>query len=83
MQSYPSFQLFCVDRPKRLEYVTCGRVFFSKTEGKIVRFQKYPDTCQRGQKTIVAVHLILYSTTYLQYIHISLFKNMWTLVKDA
>ena len=50
MQSYPSFQLFRVNRPKRLEYVTCGHVFFSKTEGKIVRSQKYPDTCQRGQK---------------------------------
>ena len=75
MQSYPSFQLFRVDGPKRLEYVTCERVFFSKTEGKIVRL--------RGQKTIAAVPLILYSTTYLQYIHISLFKNIMTLVNDA
>ena len=83
MQSCPSFQLFRVDRPKRLEYVTCGHVFFSKTEGNIVRSQKYPDTCQRGQKTIAAVPLILYSTTYLQYIHISLFKNIRTLVNDT
>ena len=30
-----------MDRPKRLEYVTSGRVHFSKTEGKNSRFQKY------------------------------------------
>ena len=40
--------LIRVDGRKGLEYATFGRVFFLQTEGKNLRFQKYPDTFGPG-----------------------------------
>ena len=37
-----------VDKQKRFENATCGRGVFSKMGEKKLRFQKYPDTCERG-----------------------------------